>query len=133
MFCKTRIKSYILIACIPLLAWFYHNQYANWHYHINEKGEQVIHAHPFNHNKQGGGHDNPAQNHRHSAMEMILLDALYHSDNLSPSVFVNDIIVFASAVTWVQIIFERHYNFQFTRYFQPRSPPFNLLLMKPIP
>jgi hypothetical protein len=123
MVAKVKFKSIFLIACLPLLAWFYHNQVANWHYHETENGDYVAHAHPFDHSKSSSGEDNPAQNHSHSDIEMIILGDLNQSENTTPSLTVINFVLYANPSDWSAVTPDILYKYHFSRYYQPRSPP----------
>ncbi len=74
---KTKLWHHILIwISIPLLAFLYYNQAANWHYHVTSSGVVVEHAHPFTNSQIPG---TPYQEHEHSDFEYLVLAQLMHT------------------------------------------------------
>lgn len=62
-----------LLALIPLVMLLFHNQLANWHYHVLSNGMLVKHAHPYNKAENPGS---PLSNHNHTDFEFFLLGQL---------------------------------------------------------
>ena len=60
---------WILIA-LPAVLLLFHNQAANWHYHITSQGIIIEHAHPFTNSMIP---DTPFQDHQHSDFEYLVL------------------------------------------------------------
>ncbi len=65
-------RIWILIA-LPAVLLLFHNQLANWHYHVTGQGVMVEHAHPFTNNMIPG---TPFQNHQHTDFEYLVLAQL---------------------------------------------------------
>jgi len=63
-----RIARVGLIVLLPVLLMLFHNQLANWHYHVLQNGMVVKHAHPYNKAENAGS---PAGNHKHSDSEFL--------------------------------------------------------------
>lgn len=63
-----RIARVGLIVLLPVLLMLFHNQLANWHYHVLQNGMVVKHAHPYNKPENAGS---PIGNHKHSDSEFL--------------------------------------------------------------
>jgi hypothetical protein len=68
-------KLFSCILAVLILGLLFNNS-VNWHYHQLPNGSVVEHAHPY---AKFPVSDSPFQQHRHSDIEYLILDLVYHS------------------------------------------------------
>lgn len=78
------------ILIVVTLALFYNNV-ANWHFHELPNGIVIEHAHPYE--KAPVNQNSPAQNHKHSDLEYLILDLVFHT-SLIILLFLAGVILF---------------------------------------
>jgi hypothetical protein len=67
-----KIGRFIILLSLPAVMFLFHNQLANWHYHLLDNGMVVEHSHPYSKPKSGS----PFQQHSHSDLEYTILAQL---------------------------------------------------------
>lgn len=71
---RKRSYKFIFVLAIPLVLALFFNQSVNRHYHVQQNGMVMEHAHPYKSAKTPG---TPFQNHQHSDFEILVLAQLW--------------------------------------------------------
>ena len=72
---STKLKNILVLSLILVLCWVNVNLMVYGHFHVDEQGRIVFHAHPFQkHDLQSNG----AAKHKHSTQQLQLLAIVTH-------------------------------------------------------
>ncbi len=91
------MKKPVALILLSVLCLLMANNVVFRHVHMLADGSCVVHAHPFT---SENDHGKDGQNHRHTGLELIFLDSIYHFER---------VLVIPALTCFVNLKFEQQY------------------------
>ena len=117
-----KIKNVVVLIILASLLWSIFSLFFFFHYHIDETGSIIVHAHPY---QKGKDQNKGNPNHTHTKNEFILLASIYRI--LSFFSFALFIIYITPVANWLSKLyslnFKRNFNEQLITTLTMRGPP----------